>query len=102
MVVLAPTELGKFDQDFRLFHFLREIVASRPAARVSAVEDQMAHPLRVAGCVLDGNRSAPAIAQQRKLRETGSLYYAFKIPHPGFEGNIADVTIRKTAAALVV
>jgi hypothetical protein len=69
VILIAPAESRELEQGFRHLHPLREIEALRPAAREGTLEDQMAYALGMAGCILDGDRTALAGPQQRKPLE---------------------------------
>jgi hypothetical protein len=95
VILIAPAESRELEQGFRLLHLLREIETLRPAARESTVADQMAYTLGMAGCILDGDRTALADPQQRKPLEASGVDRAFEIAHPALERDVGHPPVRR-------
>src|SRR6266478_3215631 len=58
----------------------------------------MAHSLRVAHRILDGDGAAPACSHQGEPPKTGRLNHAFEITYPGLKRDIPEVPVRQPAA----
>src|SRR5882757_4293832 len=102
MVLLCPTESREIEHDPRSVLVIRRIPAPLGPPRVGAVKDEMRHPLRMPGCILNCDRTAPAGPHHGKSPEVSGINHALEIAHPGLEGNILGAPIREPAASGIV
>ena len=94
VVLLAPAKPCQVAQDTSFLHLGWRIRPTLPASRIGAVEDEMAHPLRMTHRILDGDGAAPAGPHHGEPPKTGCLDHAFKITYPGLKREITDVPVR--------
>src|SRR3954453_14635407 len=102
VILISPAKPREIEQNLSFLDLTRRIRPPQAAKRVSAVENQMAHALRMPSCVFDCDRAPLAGGNQRKARKIGGLDHTFEITHPSLERKIAGVAVRKSAAAGVV
>ena len=102
VVLLSPAEPGEVEQHARLLELLRLVVPSQSPARIGPVEQQAIDALGMPRRVFDRDRSAPACRHKRKPAEAGGIDNLFEILDPGFERQVLDVTVGKSAAARIV
>src|SRR3954469_15746400 len=88
VVLISPTKSREIEQDLSFFDLTRRIRPPQAAKRVGAVENQIAHPLRMPGCVFDCDGATLAGGNQRKARKIGGLNHAFEITDPCLERKI--------------
>src|SRR6266481_8346865 len=84
VVLLRPAEPREIEHD-PPFLVIRRIPAQPPPPRVGAVKDEVGHLLRMPGCILNCDRTAPAGPHHGKSPEGSCLNHALEIAHPGFE-----------------
>ena len=82
--------------------FLLALPTQPPATCIAAVEDEIGDPLRVPRGVGHRDRRALRDAQQRKPVQAGGVDDRLQITDPGLDRRLADLRVRKAAAALVV
>ena len=102
VVFLRPAKLHHLEHHLRLLRFLGDSGAPVPASRVGAVQDEVAHPLRLPSDELDRNGSALADADNGKAIQAYRIDDGTEIANPTFERQVVDVTVREPASSRVV
>ncbi len=102
VVLLAPAKPCQVAQNASSLRLGWRIRPTHPASRIGAVEDKMAHPLRMAHRIFDGDGAAPAGPHHGEPPKAGRIDHAFEITYPGLKREITDVPVRQPAAAGVM
>jgi len=100
---IAPPEFGEFEHQIALAAH-RRVGMARAVVRggESAEENELAHALRMARGVLDGDAGRAGESQQDERLGAVRIGHRFEVADPRVERDVVDASLRQSAAAGVV
>jgi len=102
VMLAAPARADQRSIELDKLPLLIGIVAMEKTARVSAVDDQMRHPLGVARGIFYGDCAALRHAQQNEALERKAIDDTCEVVDPSIERNLDGVPLGQAGAAPVV
>ena len=81
---------------------LGTLPAELPPTCVAAVQDQVRDPFGVAGRVGKGDGRSLGYAEQSEAVDAYGVHHCLEVCHPRVDREVADLTVRQAAPALVV
>jgi hypothetical protein len=93
-VVRAPADLRELAVEQELVDRFLAVAALQASAREPAVEDEVAHALRMAYRVSDGGGGTLRHAEQREAVQLRRVDHRFQVAYPGLERHLGRVAVR--------